>query len=111
MRERRLTKLWIGLGILVLLTPLGLLLPRLFHAGGAWGEWAASEIRGIAGYLPEGMKKLSDLWAAPFSDYGFGGWDKGVKSYIGYFLSGILGVAIVAAVAYILGKILKKGER
>ncbi len=111
MRKTKLKKLWIGLGILILLTPIGLLLPRFFHAGGAWGEWEASGIKEIAGYLPEGMKKLSDIWSAPFSGYEFGGWDKGVKSYVGYILSGILGVAIVVAVAYILGKILKRGKR
>jgi len=111
MSKTKFRKLWIGLGILVLLTPMGLLLPRLFHASGAWGEWGAPEIKEIAGYLPEGLKKLSDIWSAPVSDYGFPGWDKGVKVYFGYILSGILGVAIVVVVAYILGKILKKDDR
>jgi cobalt/nickel transport protein len=111
MSKSKLTKLWIGLGVLILLTPVGLILPRLFHAGGAWGEWDAAEIREIAGYIPEGLKKLSGKWSAPVSDYAFSGWDEGIKSYIAYILSGILGVAAVVAVAYILGKILKRGER
>ena len=111
MSKSKLRKLWIGIGILILLTPLGLILPRLFRSGGAWGEWGADEVRKIAGHLPEGLKKLSDLWSAPASGYGFTGWDKVMKAYLGYILSGILGVAIVIAVAYILGKILKKGER
>ncbi|MCL5022261.1 MAG: cobalamin biosynthesis protein [Nitrospirae bacterium] len=111
MNKSKLRKLWIGLGILILLTPVGLILPGLFGAGGAWGEWDASEIREITGYLPEGLKKLSDLWSAPVSDYGFAGWSKGVKAYAGYLISGVLGVAIVVAAAYILGKLLKRGER
>ncbi len=68
-------------------------------------------MKDIAGYLPEGLRRLSGLWSAPVSDYGFAGWDKGLKSYAGYIISGLLGVAVVIAVAYILGKILKKGER
>ncbi len=111
MEKRRLRKLWIGIGVLILLTPAGLMLPRLFRAGGAWGEWAPDEVKEIAGYLPEGLKRLSNLWSAPVSDYGFSGWDKGLKFYVGYILSGLLGVVAVILVAYIIGKLLKRGER
>ncbi len=101
-------KLWIWIAILIILAPLGLILPGLFKAGGAWGEWGADEIKEIAGYVPEGLKRISKLWSAPFQDYAFSGWDKGVKSYAAYIISGIVGVAMVAAVSYVLGKILKK---
>jgi hypothetical protein len=110
-RSSRSRKLWTGIGILALLSPLGLILPKLFGAGGAGGEWRVDEIKDIAGYVPEGLKRLSTLWSAPVADYAFEGWDRGFKAYVAYILSGILGVAIVAAVAYILGKILKRGER
>jgi len=109
--KSKFKKLWIGIGILILLAPAGLILPRLFRSGGAWGEWGPDEVKEIAGYLPEGLRKLCDLWSAPVSNYGFAGWDKGLKFYIGYILAGLLGVAVVIAVAYILGKILKRGER
>ena len=33
------TKLWIGLGVLAIASPLGLYLPDTFKAGEAWGEW------------------------------------------------------------------------
>jgi hypothetical protein len=103
-------KLWIGIGILILLAPIGLILPELFKAGGAWGEWGVDEIKHIAGYVPAGLKRISELWSAPIPDYAFSGWDKGGKSYIAYIISGIIGVVIVAAFAYIIGKILKRGE-
>jgi len=32
-------KLWIGIGALIVLSPLGLILPDQFKAGSAWGEW------------------------------------------------------------------------
>lgn len=102
--------LWIGIGLLILLTPIGLILPELFKTGGAWGEWGAEEVKEKIGYIPEGLKKLSELWSAPISDYAFSGWNKGIKSYVAYILSGILGVLIVATVSYILGKVLRKRQ-
>lgn len=50
------TKLWIGIGILILLSPLGLLLPEHFKAGDAWGEWGAGTFKELVGYIPQGLK-------------------------------------------------------
>lgn len=52
-------KLWIGLFILTLLTPLGVILPEKFKAGGAWGEWGPEELEKLVGYVPEGLKRLA----------------------------------------------------
>lgn len=103
--------LWIGIGILILLVPLGLIVPRLFSAGGAWGEWSADELNKIVGYIPEGMKKLSRLWKAPASDYGFPGWDQGVRGYIAYIISALAGVAGVVGVTYLFVWILKRRQK
>jgi len=102
-------KLWFGIGILILLAPMGLILPALFMAHGAWGEWGAGEIKDIAGYLPEGLKRVSELWSAPIAGYAFPGWDKGAKSYGAYIVSGLIGAAIVGALSYLLGSVLKRG--
>ncbi|MBI5026090.1 MAG: PDGLE domain-containing protein [Nitrospirae bacterium] len=104
-KSSRYKKLWIGIGILILLAPLGLIIPELFKAGGAWGEWGMDEIEKIAGYVPHGLKKLSELWKAPIPDYAFSGWDKGLKSYIGYIFSGIIGAALVIGISMLIGKI------
>ncbi|MCL5023952.1 MAG: cobalamin biosynthesis protein [Nitrospirae bacterium] len=101
-------KLWTGIGILMFLAPMGLILPELFRAGGAWGEWGVEEIRDIAGYVPGGLKHISEVWSAPIPDYAFSGWNKGVKSYIAYLASGLVGIVIVVAVSYVLGKVLKR---
>ena len=100
-------KLWIGIGILILLTPLGLLVPKWFGAQGAWGEWGLEEMRKVAGFVPEGMKRLADLWKAPLPDYGMPGQGKGpAGESLGYVLSAIVGIALTAGVMYIITKLL-----
>ena len=107
------TKLWIGLAILAILSPLGLLLPEHFKAGAAWGEWGIDEIQKLTGYVPYGLKKLSTLWNAPIPDYAFKGWDeKGLAHLsIAYIVSAILGIAIIIILVMIIGRLLaKRGE-
>jgi hypothetical protein len=103
-------KLWWGIVILVLLSPLGLLLPELFQSGPAWGEWGMEELGKMLGFLPEGFKKITDLWLAPLPDYNVRDWvGKGfLQSSLGYILSGVLGVGIIVVTTFLLGKILTK---
>lgn len=108
------TKLWIWIGALVLLSPLGLVLPEHFKAGDAWGEWATDTIKEFFGYIPQGLEKLSSLWNAPIPDYAFRGWEeKGLPSLsFAYILSAILGITVVAVVILFIGKLLvRKDER
>ena len=100
-------KLWIALLFLIILTPLGILLPRLFGAGGAWGEWGAEEIRKLMGYVPEGLRKLDRLWKAPITDYEIRGW----SPTVGYLVSGIIGVVIVLLLTFLMGKLLSRDGR
>jgi len=107
------TKLWIGIGILILLSPLGLILPEYFKAKDAWGEWGADTVKELVGYIPKGLEKLSSLWSALIPDYSFRGWDgKGLlSSSFAYIISAIVGIIIVVMVMLIIGKILaKKGD-
>ena len=86
------TKLWIGLGILVVLSPLGLLFPELFKAGAAWGEWGMDEIQELVGYVPAGLEKLARLSVA-------------------YILSALAGVAVTVIIVLLTGRLLaKKGS-
>lgn len=102
MGNRSMQPLWLGLGTLMVLTPLGIL-----AAGSAWGEWVASDYADPAarqqiaasslGHAaparpPEGMDRLSSLWTAPFARY--------APPYIrsvafGYLLSAMFGVGLV----------------
>ena len=104
------TKLWIGITVLIILSPLGLILPEHFKAGNAWGEWGAGEMRKLVGYIPKGLVKLSSLWNAPMPDYAFKGWEEKGLSHlsIAYIISAIIGVIIIVIAALIIGKILSK---
>lgn len=88
--------LWALLGLLVLLTPLGLL-----ASGTAWGEWAAEELEEMGlGFIPHGLAALSGLWQAPLPDYTVGQLDE----RLAYILSGALGVALVVVACWGLGR-------
>jgi cobalt/nickel transport protein len=102
------TKLWIGLGVLAVISPIGLLLPEKFKAGDAWGEWGPEKFKDLVGYIPHGLERLSTLWNAVFPDYAFKGWeDKGMGHLsLAYILSAVIGIALCAGIAYLLGKFL-----
>ncbi len=107
------TKLWLGMAILILLSPLGLLLPEHFKAGTAWGEWGINEIKKLAGYIPQGFEKLSNLWNAPMPDYAFKGWEEKGLPYLSfaYIISAIVGIILVVFAVLFIGKLLaKKGD-
>jgi cobalt/nickel transport protein len=107
-----ITKMWIGLAVLALLSPIGIILPEKFKAGGAWGEWGTDEIEKMLGYVPQGMKNVAEMWRAPLTDYDIKGWDQmglGMQS-LGYIFSAIVGMAIIIAVIMFLGKIAAKDK-
>jgi len=99
---KTITKLRLLIIVLAILTPVGLMLPEYFKAGGAWGEWGSDEIKELIGYIPRGLAKLSALWSAPIPDYSF----KGCGGNIGYILSAIIGIMITVGIVYLAGKIL-----
>ena len=104
-------KLWIGLVIMTLLTPIGILLPKKFNAGGAWGEWGADALAKLVGYAPKGLMRLSDLWKAPIPDYNLGGETASLSfRLISYITSGFLGILVVGLVMYLLLRLIVKNE-
>ena len=107
------TKLWIGLLTLIVLSPLGLIIPARFQAGSAWGEWGADEMTKLVGYVPKGLEHLSSLWSAPMPDYAFKGWEEKGLTHLSfaYIISALLGTAIIFLGVLLIGKLLvKKGE-
>ncbi len=107
-------KLWICVGVLALLSPLGIIIPKWFGAGGAWGEWGLTEIEKVAGSVPEGFKRIAGIWKAPLPNYDLPAGSKrlAVES-IGYVLSAVIGIALIAGIMYIITKLLsrKNGSR
>jgi cobalt/nickel transport protein len=105
-------KLWIGLLVMALLTPLGIYLPERFKAGDAWGEWGTDRLQEFLGYVPEGLRKMAELWKAPVPDYNFGGENAAFGTQvISYIMSGIIGIAVAALVIYLITKFLVKHEK
>jgi hypothetical protein len=97
-----LRKLLIGLFILGILSPLGLLV-----SGETWGEWSAEAISRMIGFIPEGLKRFSNIWRAPFADYRVGG----TGEMIGYLVSAFGGMLLVMLATWIIGKILAHRHR
>jgi hypothetical protein len=105
------TKLWIGIGMLAVLSPLGLIIPALFKADTAWGEWGLDTIRRLAGFVPEGMKRHADTWKAPMPGYAVPGSEKVfAEESFGYLLAGIIGIVLAAGLMFLLAKLLVRNK-
>ncbi len=105
-------RLLTGLLMMALLSPIGILLPRMFNAGGAWGEWGTDKIERLLGYVPEGMKKIAEIWKAPIHDYNFGGESSPVSTQIlSYVVSGFLGTIVIGSIIYLIFRLLLKNGK
>ena len=107
---KTITKFWIGIAVLIILSPLGLILPDHFKAGSAWGEWGVDEMQKLVGYVPKGLEKPSSFWSAPIPDYAFKGWEEKplVNLSLAYVFSAVIGIIVCVGVVFILGKFLSK---
>ena len=112
---RALRLLWFGLGVLMILTPLG-----ISAAGSAWGEWVASDYADPAvrarmsaasfeapppPAAPHGLAWLSTLWTAPFARYAP---PCVTNPMFGYFLSAMFGVGVVVLVLFGIARIAQR---
>lgn len=105
-------KLWIGTALLVLLSPFGLIIPALFGAGGAWGEWGPEEIEKLAGFLPDGMKKVAERRSSPLSEYALPVQGPGLAGRsIGYLAAAMIGVGLTAGAGWIVARLLAGKEK
>ncbi len=95
--------LWVGLAVLAVATPLGLLAP-----GTAWGEWGSDEFAELGlSVVPQGLAQLEGVWGAPMADYeiGFLG-----NASVGYILSAVIGIAVVAGLVWLLSAALARRQ-
>jgi cobalt/nickel transport system permease protein len=84
-------KLWLATGVLLILTPLGIL-----AVGTAWGEWSVQELA----HPPRGLERLSAVWNAPLPRY--------APSFIrnaslGYLVSALAGVGVIVLLSLLAG--------
>ncbi len=92
----------IGLVLLIVLVPLGLL-----ATGETFGEWGSIELKEKLGYVPRGLERLSSSWSAPLPDYALpGGESSGSMPFSAgaYVLSAIIGVVVCGGLLYLVGK-------
>jgi cobalt/nickel transport system permease protein len=103
-RIGRLRGLWVGLAVLALATPLGLLAP-----GTAWGEWGSGQLaqRGL-GFVPAGLQKLESLWGAPLAGYHVPALG---NTALGYVISAFMGLLVVGIVSWLFTALLTSGRR
>ena len=93
-------------GLLIILTPLGLLASNT-----AFGEWGTEEVKQLIGYIPAGMAKSADWWHALLPDYSLPGLDSSfISRSVAYILSAIVGVGIISGLILIMAKIAKTAE-
>lgn len=105
-------KLWIGLIIMALISPLGIVVPELFNSGDAWGEWGTETLHKLLGYIPEGLRKYADFWKAPVPDYILGGEESSMTiKVISYITSGLVGILAVTLVIYLISKVVIKNGK
>ncbi len=102
-------RLIIGLIMLTLLSPFGIILPQIMRSGDAWGEWDIDTVKEMVGYIPEGMKRLVDIWKAPVPDYNMGGEDSTLTiQIVSYIISGLIGILITGGMIYLISKLVMK---
>ncbi len=96
-KSKKINSLYYFLGILAILTPLGLL-----AQGTAWGEWGIEEIKEKLGYIPLGMEKgvsfnslMPDYTLLNFSEI------------TGYLISAIVGIILI----FMIFNIINKGKK
>jgi cobalt/nickel transport system permease protein len=108
--------LWIGLAVLMILTPLGLL-----ATAEAWGEWGpgdfASDNATIAAQslhhaapsqAPQGMQRLASIWTAPIPDYAPAFMH---SEAFGMILSALIGAVLITFVLFVIAWLIRKFSR
>ncbi|MEO1928249.1 MAG: PDGLE domain-containing protein [Nautiliaceae bacterium] len=96
-------KLFILLGVLIALLPLGLLTDAP-----AWGEWDSEYFKKVLGYIPQGIERLGDKFSFKvlFPDYSL----PGSSDIIGYYLSAIVGALLIFVIYYLIFLAVKRKE-
>lgn len=104
-------KILLWLFVLAIISPIGLLLPQLFHKDNAWGEWNVSSLKEKTGYVAKEMAKDAELWKAPIADYKMKKQASLPEQSFYYIISGIVGIASVSLLTYIITRLIFRHER
>ncbi len=97
----RMELLWVALGALAALSPLGIL-----AQGGAWGEWGATELQERAGYIPAGLSRVEEHGWKGFNLLPGYLSDHGKWAYAG---AALIGIVLVTVCIVTVGRLLRRG--
>jgi len=88
-------KLFIMLGVLIALVPLGLLTDAP-----AWGEWDSSYFEKVLGFMPQGIEKIENTIHLKYllPDYSL----PGANDVVGYYVSAIVGAVLIFVLYYLI---------
>lgn len=104
---KRYKSLIIGLAVMAVLTPIGLI-----ATGTAWGEWGTDEIIEQLGYIPAGFAQLSDIWKSIFPDYSVPGLEGNFFSTsVGYIISAVVGALLIAGLILLTSKLINRSQK
>ncbi|MGA1975331.1 MAG: cobalt transporter CbiM [Conexivisphaerales archaeon] len=98
-------RLWILLGALVVLVPLGLLAP-----GEAFAEWGASKLESLVRFAPAGLTGMEGLYSAPMAGYSLPGLASFTSLSLAYVLSAAVGTSVLGLLLFGWYRIRSKGE-
>ncbi len=94
-------KLFILLGVLIALVPLGLLTDAP-----AWGEWDSSYFKEVLGFVPQGIEKVENTIHLKYllPDYSL----SGANDVVGYYISAVIGAVLIFALYYLIYVMVKR---
>lgn len=104
--RKALRPMWVFLGALVLLAPIGLI-----ASGTSWGEWGKKEISGLIGYVPAGMERVNGWaggWTAVMPRYTVPWARGGFESAVFYVISAAFGSLCVVLLIFLWGKLWRR---
>jgi hypothetical protein len=104
-------RLWLRLALLALLSPIGILVPKLFRAEDAWGEWGTETLLKLLGYVPKGLERATGLWNAPFPDYSVGWMSRLLGENGSYAASALVGGLLAGFFAYVVARLCAHREK
>jgi cobalt/nickel transport system permease protein len=103
---KRYHALLIPLGVMIVLTPLGLI-----ATGTAFGESGADELKAQIGYIPAGLASMADKWHALLPDYGLPFGNGQPLSVFGYILSAVVGMGLIAGLILLTSRAVMRAQK
>jgi hypothetical protein len=108
-RLKNYRKLWMGLGLLILMSPLGLLFLRQLRLAAPGGEWGSEELKSMLGHVPTRLENYRDFESDLARLFDAGLQSPG-RPRQPTSLCGVIGASVIVAICLGLGRWLSMAE-